>query len=258
MISSECDQLVCSVSGPTKFPRGPGAVCLEKRSSNVAGQGTCAHINCFYGSGLRGPDKVPDGARCGRTSGDDGDSNAHMCLRGTCRSAQQVRSEVVGGDAVCQHGGTVNSLGHCHCPAGYAPPNCREVGDGGSVDSGPPGSGSAGGLSPGGAAAAAVVSLLCLTAAAVAAVFAVRGGAAGSAKGRCSWCFLLLSRRRRRVRRQQKPVASLKTPPRKWPPAVGAGGAAAVSISGPMPMPQPDRPRLGNPVDAGAVVSVAG
>jgi hypothetical protein len=28
-------------------------------------------------------------------------------------------------------------LGHCHCQEGYAPPDCRNPGSGGSVDSGP-------------------------------------------------------------------------------------------------------------------------
>ena len=32
-----------------------------------------------------------------------------------------------------------NSLGHCHCQEGYAPPDCLNPGAGGSVDSGPAG-----------------------------------------------------------------------------------------------------------------------
>ena len=27
-------------------------------------------------------------------------------------------------------------MGHCHCPVGFACPNCKEPGPGGSVDSG--------------------------------------------------------------------------------------------------------------------------
>ncbi|XP_054449919.1 disintegrin and metalloproteinase domain-containing protein 1a-like [Pteronotus mesoamericanus] len=40
---------------------------------------------------------------------------------------------------MCSGRGVCNNLRHCHCEAGYAPPNCKSIGDGGSVDSGPPG-----------------------------------------------------------------------------------------------------------------------
>lgn len=37
----------------------------------------------------------------------------------------------------CNGNGVCNSLGHCHCNSGFAPPVCRDPGHGGSVDSGP-------------------------------------------------------------------------------------------------------------------------
>ena len=37
----------------------------------------------------------------------------------------------------CNGRGECNSLGHCHCQEGYAPPDCLNPGAGGSVDSGP-------------------------------------------------------------------------------------------------------------------------
>ena len=39
----------------------------------------------------------------------------------------------------CNGRGECNSLGHCHCQEGYAPPDCLNPGAGGSVDSGPAG-----------------------------------------------------------------------------------------------------------------------
>uniref|UniRef100_H0W5X6 Disintegrin and metalloproteinase domain-containing protein 1a-like n=1 Tax=Cavia porcellus TaxID=10141 RepID=H0W5X6_CAVPO len=39
---------------------------------------------------------------------------------------------------MCNENGICNNLGHCHCGDGFAPPNCKEQGTGGSIDSGPP------------------------------------------------------------------------------------------------------------------------
>lgn len=40
---------------------------------------------------------------------------------------------------LCNGKGVCNDLGHCHCDPGFAPPDCKDEGNGGSVDSGPPG-----------------------------------------------------------------------------------------------------------------------
>ncbi|EHH62278.1 hypothetical protein EGM_20550, partial [Macaca fascicularis] len=39
----------------------------------------------------------------------------------------------------CHGKGVCNNLRHCHCESGFAPPDCKNPGNGGSVDSGPPG-----------------------------------------------------------------------------------------------------------------------
>lgn len=39
---------------------------------------------------------------------------------------------------MCNGKGVCNNFRHCHCEAGYAPPDCRYPGNGGSVDSGSP------------------------------------------------------------------------------------------------------------------------
>ncbi|XP_004448246.2 disintegrin and metalloproteinase domain-containing protein 1-like [Dasypus novemcinctus] len=53
---------------------------------------------------------------------------AHTVLNYDCSPAQ-----------LCNGKGVCNNLKHCHCEAGFAPPDCKTEGDGGSVDSGPPG-----------------------------------------------------------------------------------------------------------------------
>ncbi|XP_015422844.1 PREDICTED: disintegrin and metalloproteinase domain-containing protein 1a-like [Myotis davidii] len=52
----------------------------------------------------------------------------HAVLNYDCRPAE-----------MCNGRGVCNNVRHCHCEAGYAPPDCRTPGSGGSVDSGSPG-----------------------------------------------------------------------------------------------------------------------
>ncbi|XP_054568584.1 disintegrin and metalloproteinase domain-containing protein 1a-like [Eptesicus fuscus] len=52
----------------------------------------------------------------------------HTVLNYDCKPAE-----------MCNGRGVCNNLRHCHCEAGYAPPDCRTPGNGGSVDSGSPG-----------------------------------------------------------------------------------------------------------------------
>ncbi|XP_059532195.1 disintegrin and metalloproteinase domain-containing protein 1a-like [Myotis daubentonii] len=52
----------------------------------------------------------------------------HTVLNYDCRPAE-----------MCNGRGVCNNVRHCHCEAGYAPPDCTTPGNGGSVDSGSPG-----------------------------------------------------------------------------------------------------------------------
>uniref|UniRef100_A0A663MR80 ADAM metallopeptidase domain 9 n=1 Tax=Athene cunicularia TaxID=194338 RepID=A0A663MR80_ATHCN len=68
-----------------------------------------------------------DGTRCGPKK---------ICINKTCTDAA-VR-EKCDGKVLCGGKGVCNNLKHCHCEAGWAPPDCQFHGLGGSVDSGPP------------------------------------------------------------------------------------------------------------------------
>ncbi|XP_047618061.1 disintegrin and metalloproteinase domain-containing protein 1a-like [Phacochoerus africanus] len=57
----------------------------------------------------------------------------HLCTDYTVLEYNCEPAEMCNGKGVC------NNFRHCHCEAGYAPPDCRYPGNGGSVDSGPPG-----------------------------------------------------------------------------------------------------------------------
>nr|CDS15924.1 subfamily M12B unassigned peptidase [Echinococcus granulosus] len=68
---------------------------------------------------------TPDGTPCQRG----------LCYNGTCIRRDQLPFRKM---CNCNYNGVCNNLGHCHCNIGYAPPDCTESGNGGSVDSGPP------------------------------------------------------------------------------------------------------------------------
>ncbi|XP_051018108.1 disintegrin and metalloproteinase domain-containing protein 1a-like [Acomys russatus] len=52
----------------------------------------------------------------------------HMVLQYNCEPQE-----------MCHGRGVCNNLRHCHCDAGFAPPDCSSLGNGGSMDSGPVG-----------------------------------------------------------------------------------------------------------------------
>uniref|UniRef100_A0A672U6F6 ADAM metallopeptidase domain 9 n=1 Tax=Strigops habroptila TaxID=2489341 RepID=A0A672U6F6_STRHB len=68
-----------------------------------------------------------DGTRCGPKK---------ICINRTCVDATvKMKCD---GKVKCGGKGVCNNLEHCHCEAGWAPPNCQFHGLGGSMESGPP------------------------------------------------------------------------------------------------------------------------
>ena len=55
-----------------------------------------------------------------------------MCQDQKCESIKLPGNDCLTG---CDNHGVCNSREHCHCDPGYAPPDCRGAGPGGSVDS---------------------------------------------------------------------------------------------------------------------------
>lgn len=60
-----------------------------------------------------------------------------MCVNQKCMPVSSLRKEVHICPQDCNGNGVCNSLGHCHCKDGFAPPFCQYPGPGGSEDSGP-------------------------------------------------------------------------------------------------------------------------
>ncbi|XP_077302724.1 zinc metalloproteinase-disintegrin-like MTP8 [Arctopsyche grandis] len=80
------------------------------------------------------PGLVPNGAKCG---------DGKMCVNQKCVTLDSLRLEISRSHengicpSNCSGHGVCNSLGHCHCDTGFAPPLCNHPGPGGSSDSGP-------------------------------------------------------------------------------------------------------------------------
>nr|XP_038028553.1 disintegrin and metalloproteinase domain-containing protein 9-like [Anas platyrhynchos] len=70
---------------------------------------------------------VKDGTSCGRNK---------ICINRTCVSAAFLNSDCT--EKQCNGKGVCNNKKNCHCDFGWAPPDCKQEGFGGSIDSGPP------------------------------------------------------------------------------------------------------------------------
>ncbi|NXK44649.1 ADAM9 protein, partial [Chauna torquata] len=70
---------------------------------------------------------VKDGTSCGRNK---------ICINRTCVSAAFLNNDCT--EKQCNGRGVCNNKKNCHCDFGWAPPDCKLEGFGGSVDSGPP------------------------------------------------------------------------------------------------------------------------
>ncbi|KAM9602325.1 disintegrin and metalloproteinase domain-containing protein 20-like [Morphnus guianensis] len=70
---------------------------------------------------------VKDGTSCGRNK---------ICMNRTCVNAAFLNSDCR--EKKCNGRGVCNNKKNCHCDFGWAPPDCKLEGFGGSVDSGPP------------------------------------------------------------------------------------------------------------------------
>ncbi|XP_028621801.1 disintegrin and metalloproteinase domain-containing protein 1b-like [Grammomys surdaster] len=59
-----------------------------------------------------------------------------VCENSICKDFTTVQ-QLCNPGKQCNEHGVCNDLGNCHCSFGFAPPDCKEEGTGGSVDSGP-------------------------------------------------------------------------------------------------------------------------
>ncbi|XP_032069087.1 disintegrin and metalloproteinase domain-containing protein 20-like [Thamnophis elegans] len=87
--------------------------------------------NCFgtdYHTGMKVNDigAVRDGTPCG---------DKMLCIEASCVNVSILKYDC--NVTMCHNRGVCNTLKHCHCDIGWAPPDCSNIGYGGSIDSGP-------------------------------------------------------------------------------------------------------------------------
>ncbi|XP_066467832.1 disintegrin and metalloproteinase domain-containing protein 21-like [Tiliqua scincoides] len=87
----------------------------------------CWGLEYHSGMNLTDSGAVKNGTPCGIDM---------MCVNGECTSVSFLKYDCNATN--CYNHGRCNNLKHCHCDVGWAPPDCQEKGNGGSVDSGPP------------------------------------------------------------------------------------------------------------------------
>ncbi|XP_032069030.1 disintegrin and metalloproteinase domain-containing protein 21-like [Thamnophis elegans] len=80
-----------------------------------------------YHTGMKVNDigAVRDGIPCG---------NNTLCIEGSCVNVSILKYDC--NVTMCHNRGVCNTLKHCHCDIGWAPPDCSNIGYGGSIDSG--------------------------------------------------------------------------------------------------------------------------
>ncbi|XP_068179002.1 disintegrin and metalloproteinase domain-containing protein 15 [Antennarius striatus] len=118
----QCGRIQCQGGGEHPLLR-TNAEILTTNHSGLVCRGTFFHL----GDDVSDPATVAQGTACGP---------GKACLNQKCEDVAAAFGveECRGG---CNGHGVCNSNKNCHCDAGWAPPDCRYSGLGGSVDSGP-------------------------------------------------------------------------------------------------------------------------
>ncbi|KAG8513219.1 Disintegrin and metalloproteinase domain-containing protein 1 [Galemys pyrenaicus] len=92
------------------------------------GDGYCWSMDAYTTTDISDEGDVSNGTYCAPDK---------VCTNSACGDYTEVQNECVPTD-MCNGNGVCNNLNHCHCDYGYAPPDCKLSGNGGSVDSGSP------------------------------------------------------------------------------------------------------------------------
>ncbi|XP_065649505.1 zinc metalloproteinase-disintegrin-like MTP8 isoform X3 [Hydra vulgaris] len=120
---AKCGKLQCSPISPgLPVPNLP--IIGTNRGTNVIGK--CRMGFTSMGPDLDDPSLAMDGTKCADNS---------VCVKKKCTNISTIAT-IKKCSTTCLNGGVCNNEGNCHCPPGFACPNCEFAGPGGSLNSG--------------------------------------------------------------------------------------------------------------------------
>ncbi|CAL9699255.1 unnamed protein product [Knipowitschia caucasica] len=134
----------CGEPSPGNFIKCPVAdvMCGKVQCTNVNNPPPGASISIQVINGTRCVnvhfDLGPDVLDPGYSNPGSPCAPGMTCVNFKCVDASVLLPELsCNAKDTCNSRGVCNDQGHCHCNVGWAPPDCRSAGRGGSVDSGP-------------------------------------------------------------------------------------------------------------------------
>nr|XP_012563340.1 unnamed protein product [Hydra vulgaris] len=120
---AKCGKLQCSpISPDLPVPNLP--IIGTNRGTNVIGK--CRMGYTSMGPDLDDPSLAMDGTKC---------ADNFVCIKKKCTNISTIAT-IKKCSTTCLNGGVCNNEGNCHCPPGFACPNCEFAGPGGSLNSG--------------------------------------------------------------------------------------------------------------------------
>ncbi|XP_030057716.1 disintegrin and metalloproteinase domain-containing protein 9-like [Microcaecilia unicolor] len=119
-----CGKLICEYASLTPLVNLGGDVIYSKLNDM-----RCMSVDKKLDADVKDPFLVEDGIAC---------DLAKVCVNQKCVETPQLfkNEEDCDQNKKCNARGVCNNAGNCHCIDGWAPPDCRERGPGGSTDSG--------------------------------------------------------------------------------------------------------------------------
>ncbi|XP_038614187.1 disintegrin and metalloproteinase domain-containing protein 30-like [Tachyglossus aculeatus] len=123
-----CGRVQCvNVKMIPSMPDHTSVIQSHAKASNTMCWGTDYHVS-MHTMKIADIGDVKDGSFCGL---------GLICINRTCLNVSLLNYDCE--PEKCNHRGVCNNKRNCHCDYGWAPPFCETPGDGGSIDSGPPG-----------------------------------------------------------------------------------------------------------------------
>jgi len=126
-----CGTVQCA-NTPNRFPILGTGDLARFRGVTVLYEGKYIYVNCKQGVTSLGPDLdnptlTQQGTKCGE---------GKLCINRKCKNMTSLDFIKPCPADKCFNKGTCNNMGNCHCPPGFACPDCKHPGPGGSINSG--------------------------------------------------------------------------------------------------------------------------